>query len=155
MTPVARTVRPAAPQPLPAVAPPEQAVELATANAGRHEWIARAGRPDRAVTHGHYQRMADLEVSTTDPDATLMQTHGGAHLGYQTHYVVDGGKARVVLAALVTPAEVMENQPALDLLWRTASGGSSDPGTSPGTPSTAPWRTSPPWSGRASAPTSP
>ena len=110
---------PAAPQPLPTAAPPEQAVELATANAGRHEWIARAGRPDRAVTHGHYQRMADLEVSTTDPDATLMPTQGGAHLGYQTHYVVDGGKARVVLAALVTPAEVMENQPALDLLWRS------------------------------------
>jgi hypothetical protein len=58
-------------------------------------------------------------VSTTDPDATLMPTRGGAHLGYQTHYVVDGGKARIVLAALVTPAEVMENQPALDLLWRT------------------------------------
>jgi transposase len=110
---------PAAPQPLPTAAPPEQAAELAAANAGRHEWIARAGRPDRAVTHGHYQRMADLEVSTTDPDATLMQTQGGAHLGYQTHYVVDGGKARIVLAALVTPAEVMENQPALDLVWRS------------------------------------
>jgi hypothetical protein len=63
--------------------------------------------------------MADLEVSTTDPDATLMQTRGGARLGYQTHYVVDGGKARIVLTALVTPAEVMENQPALDLVWRT------------------------------------
>ena len=43
--------------------------------------------------------------------------HGGGlvHLGYQTHYVVDGGKQRMILAALVTPAEVMENQPMLDL----------------------------------------
>src|SRR5262249_27420095 len=40
-------------------------------------------------------------------------------LGYRPPYVVDGGKARIVLAALVTPAEVMENQPALDLVWRT------------------------------------
>jgi len=31
---------------------------------------------------------------------------------------VDGGKARIILTALVTPAEVPENQPALDLLWR-------------------------------------
>jgi hypothetical protein len=43
---------------------------------------------------------------------------GGLDLGYHDHYVVDGGKARIILAALVTPAEVMENQPMLDLLWR-------------------------------------
>lgn len=43
---------------------------------------------------------------------------GGSHLGYHTHYVVDGGKARIILGALVTPSEVMENQPMLDLLWR-------------------------------------
>src|SRR5437660_745141 len=34
------------------------------------------------------------------------------------HYVVDGGKARIILQALVTPSEVMDNQPMLDLLWR-------------------------------------
>ncbi len=48
-----------------------------------------------------------------------MQGKGGSHLGYHTHYIVDGGKSRIILAALVTPSEVMENQPALDLLWRT------------------------------------
>ena len=37
-------------------------------------------------------------------------------LGYSTHYVVDGGKARVIVAVLVTPAEVRDNQPAADLL---------------------------------------
>src|SRR5260370_16881092 len=62
--------------------------------------------------------MADLRVSTTDPDATLMLTKGGADMGYHTHYVVDGGKARIILQVLVTPSEVMDNQPMLDLLWR-------------------------------------
>jgi hypothetical protein len=32
--------------------------------------------------------------------------------------VVDGGKARIILAAFVTPADVMENVPMCDLLWR-------------------------------------
>lgn len=60
-----------------------------------------------------------MRVSTTDPDATLMHKKGGgAHLGYNTHYVVDGGKSRIILQALVTPAEVQDNQPMLDLLWR-------------------------------------
>ncbi len=43
---------------------------------------------------------------------------GRTHLGYQDHYVVDGGRARIILAALVTPADVMENVPLRDLLWR-------------------------------------
>jgi hypothetical protein len=59
-------------------------------------------------------------VSTTDPDATPMPlSEGETKLGYQTHYVVDGGKARIILAALVTPYEVSENRPMLDLLWRS------------------------------------
>jgi hypothetical protein len=41
-------------------------------------------------------------------------------LGYQTNYVVDGGKSRVILSVLVTPGEVAENRPMLDLLWHTA-----------------------------------
>jgi hypothetical protein len=41
-------------------------------------------------------------------------------LGYRTNYVVDGGKARVILSVLVTPGEVSENRPMLDLLFRTA-----------------------------------
>src|SRR3712207_1150058 len=57
----------------------------------------------------------------TDPDATPMTcgTGSGRKLGYRAHYVVDGGKARIVLNALVAPAEVTENRPMLDLLWRT------------------------------------
>ena len=35
---------------------------------------------------------------------------GAIRLGYHDHYVVDGGKRRIILAALVTPADVMESQ---------------------------------------------
>src|SRR4051794_1000325 len=49
----------------------------------------------------------------------MLMGEGEAKLGYQTHYVVDGGKARIILAALVTPYEVSENLPMLDLLWRS------------------------------------
>jgi hypothetical protein len=62
--------------------------------------------------------MADIWASRTDSDATLMRKKGGGtDLGYHTHYAVDGGKGRIILAALVTPSEVMDNQPMLDLLW--------------------------------------
>jgi hypothetical protein len=70
------------------------------------------------VTGRNYQRVADFQISTTDLDATIMLSKDRAHLGYQTHYVVDGGKARIILAALVALAEVMENQPMLDLVFR-------------------------------------
>jgi IS5 family transposase len=83
--------------------------------ASRHDWYAKGGEQQREV-RGLYQRRSDQRVSTTDPDATPMRHGGGpVHLGYQVHYVVDGGKQRMILAALVTPAEVMENQPMLDL----------------------------------------
>lgn len=73
--------------------------------------------PNRPAV-GSYQRTTDFRVSATDPDATPMQTKGERALGYHDHYVVDGGKARIILAALVTPADVMENVPMRDLLWR-------------------------------------
>jgi len=58
-------------------------------------------------------------MSTTDPDATPMRLKaGGTHLGYHTHYVVDGGKSRIILSALVVPGEVTDNQPLLDMLWQ-------------------------------------
>jgi hypothetical protein len=43
-----------------------------------------------------------------------------ASLGYHDHYVVDGGRARIILHALVTPSDVMENEPMLDLLRRVS-----------------------------------
>jgi hypothetical protein len=42
-----------------------------------------------------------------------------SRLGYLTHYAVGGGKAGVILDVLVTPAEVTENLPMLDLLFRS------------------------------------
>jgi transposase-like protein DUF772 len=86
----------------------EEYQELAQHNAERHDWIEQLGAQNRRVTHRCYQRMADLRVSTTDPDATLMLTKQGADMGYHTHYVVDGGKARIILNVLVTPSEVLD-----------------------------------------------
>ena len=109
----------APPMPLAVALPVEIHAELASTNEARHDWLANLGRPDRTVQRGRYRRMADIWVSTTDPDATLMHKKGGgSRLGYHTHYAVDGGKARSILGVLVTPSEVMENQPMLDLLWR-------------------------------------
>jgi transposase len=110
----------AAPACLPVVLSEEARTALAERAAARHDWIRDAGRPNRSETSGAYRRTADFRVSTTDPDASpLPPGDGRTHLGYQDHYVVDGGKARIILAALVAPAEVQENQPVLDLLWRT------------------------------------
>jgi hypothetical protein len=108
----------AAPRPLPVSLSQDVYEELSQQNEARHDWIEHLGAQDRRVRSKWYHRVADLRVSTTDPDASLMLTKDGAHLGYHTHYVVDGGKARIILHALVTPSEVMDNQPMLDLLWR-------------------------------------
>ena len=99
----------------------EEGRALAEANAKRHHWIAKAGRQQREVLRWGYRRVADLRASTTDPDASPMQRKkkkGASKLGYLTHYVVDGGKARVILDVLVTPAEVTENLPMLEQLFR-------------------------------------
>jgi transposase len=90
-------------------------------NARSEDWISRDGGQERAFSSGPRERTADRLVSTTDPDATPMRlgSEGGTKLGYQAHYVVDGGKARVILNVLVTPSEVSENRPMLDLLWHS------------------------------------
>src|SRR5260221_1405181 len=105
------------PMPLPTSLSEEEQETLLAQQETRHDWYAKGGQQQREV-RGLYQRRSDQRVSTTDPDATPMRHGGGPlHLGYQTHYVVDGGKQRMILAVLVTPAEVMKNQPMLDLLW--------------------------------------
>lgn len=108
------------PTSLPISSAPRLLDDLAHTNAARHDWFAEGGQQERDV-HGRYQRIADFRISTTDPDATPMQLKGGGvHLGYHTHYVVDGGPRRIILAVLVTPGEVMDNQPMLDLRWHVA-----------------------------------
>jgi len=74
--------------------------------------------PARPAARG-YERTGDWRVSATDPDAAPMKASGQrATLGYHDHYVVDGGRARIILHALITPADVMENAPMLDQLRR-------------------------------------
>jgi transposase len=94
---------------------------LARKNALGHRWIEGAGRQERAVGRWGYTRMADLRVSTTDADASPMHQKNkkSGRLGYLTHYAVDGGKARVILNVLVTGAEVTENLPMQDMLFRS------------------------------------
>jgi transposase len=75
--------------------------------------------PDRPAPSS-YERLSSRKISRTDPDATPMAMRDGRTvLGYQTHYLVDGGKARIILHCLVTPGDVMENQPFLDQFRRT------------------------------------
>jgi transposase len=76
------------------------------------------GKRINGIRKPHYQRITDDQVSPIDPDATPMQssTGGNAMLGYRDHYVVDGGKARIILSALVTPASITDNTPLLDLV---------------------------------------
>ena len=106
------------PMPLPVALSQEEREALYQHNQERYDWLEHLGAQDRRVTGRCYQRVADLQISTTDPDATLMETSKGADMGYQTHYVVDGHKSRIILGVLVAPSEVSENKPMLDLLWR-------------------------------------
>jgi transposase len=112
----------APPTPLPTPLADEQRAELAEHNAVRHDWLARGGQPDRTIIRAGYRRRADYEASTTDPDAApVARKAGNLGYGYQAPYLVDGGKARIILQALATPGDVMENLPFLDLVWRARS----------------------------------
>ena len=69
---------------------------------------------------GAYERIGDRKISRTDPDAKpVTLADGRSVLGYQDHYLVDGGRARIILHAFVTPGDVSENQVLLDQLRRT------------------------------------
>jgi transposase len=93
--------------------------QLRAKNAAKSDWMSRNGAQDRSFK-GQRTRTSDLRASKTDPHATPMKwpKKGATKLGYQVHYVVDGGKARIIVGVLVTPSEVTENRPMLDLLWR-------------------------------------
>ena len=95
--------------------------DLIRSNAPHEDWVSRGGRQDRSFSSGPKKRTADSRASRTDPDASPMRWSGSARkLGYQTNYVIDGAKSRIILSVLVTPGEVSENRPMLDLLWHTA-----------------------------------
>ena len=113
-----RSTRADAPIRLPVALTEEACAALTGRAVTRHDGIGEVGRPARSATRGADRRTADFRVSPTDLAASPMPSGDGrTRLGYQDHDVGDGGKARIILAALVAPAEVQENQPALDLLW--------------------------------------
>ncbi len=68
----------------------DQRRALALKNARQHRWIAGAGRQEQGVRRWGYTRMADLRVSTTDPDASPMHQKNKStnRLGYLTHYAL-------------------------------------------------------------------
>jgi len=114
-------------EPSPPEPPPqEDRQEAATGNStktGEASFFQRMIERYRHARRGplwqkkNYVRTADLAVSATDPDAKPMRnTRSKAKLGYHSQYVVDGGRARIILATLVTSAAVMENSPMLDLV---------------------------------------
>jgi transposase len=76
------------------------------------------GKRLHGIRKPHYRHITDDQVSPIDPDSAPMQLSGGTGsvLGYRDHYVVDGGKARIILSALVTPASITDNTPLLDLV---------------------------------------
>jgi transposase len=108
-----------APAPLPTGLSKGDEAELAAANASRWPLLEEAQLDPERPPHLGYQRIAELRANPADPDATPMQLKGGAlKLGYQDHYVVDGGKHRIILAALVLPGDIRENLPLPDLTRR-------------------------------------
>jgi transposase len=112
--------RPAAVTPTPLRPPDAHAARTAgtTGEPARWELLEQCRLdPDRPPV-GSYRRTTDVRASTTDPDAAPMSNGGKIVLGYHDHCVVDGGRKRIILYALVTPADVMENRPMLDLLRR-------------------------------------
>jgi transposase len=106
------------PTALPLPLAPRERVALAAENAARWALLEHRRLDPGRPPSGPYQRLTDFRISTTDPDAAPMKLGGQGALGYQDHYVVDGGKRRIILAALVTPGDVMENVPMLELLRR-------------------------------------
>ena len=95
-------------------------------------------RPSR----GGYRRTSDFRVSPTDPDASPMWDWGAIRLGYHDHYVVDGGKRRIILAALSRQPTSWRARRCATCCGGSASGARSGRTTSPVMPSTAPSRTS-------------
>jgi transposase len=91
---------------------------LAAENQARWKLLEERRLDPNRPPSGPYRRITDFRVSTTDPDAAPVNTQAGGKLGYHDHYVVDGGKARIIVGMLVTPADVQDNQAFLDLLDR-------------------------------------
>jgi hypothetical protein len=97
-----------------------QGIDDTTVEPSRWDLLETCRLDPHRPPSGPYQRISARKVSRTDPDAAAMQIRDGRTvLGYQNHYLVDGGKARIILHAFVTPGDVAENMVLLDQLYRT------------------------------------
>ena len=90
-------------------------------SAVRHRWITEAGRQERGGDQIglHADGEPQGEHHGSRRLAYEPRGEGRERLGYLTHRVVDGGKARVILDVLVTGAEVTEKLPVLEMLFRS------------------------------------
>lgn len=86
--------------------------EITPPEPSRPDLVSRYDGSQRVVRKNDYKRQADYSVNPHDPQATPV---GMGRLGYRLHYVVDGGRSRIILAALVTPSSIMDQTPMLDL----------------------------------------
>jgi transposase len=101
-------------------ATPDGAGDATRDGSGRWDLLEECRLDQHRPPSGPYRRLSDRKVSRTDPDAAAMAMRDGRTvLGYQDHYLVDGGRARIILHCLVTPGDVAENQVLLDQLRRT------------------------------------
>jgi hypothetical protein len=115
------------PTKLPVPLTTEKREQLTQANDAHWPLLEKLRLDPERPPAGYYRRISDFRVSTTDPDATPITDGRKSALGYQDHYVVDGGRARIILAAVVLPGDVMENTPLLDLVRRVAFRGHRRP----------------------------
>ena len=141
----------------------EQEDKVSTARAGSRRWPSlrtsprrrphsprrmaqkTTGSPETDARDASKGRMVsaqgDFLASSTDPDSPMKRRDSkGSHLGYYTHYVVDGGKSRIILNALVTPLSSREPTDARPTLAHQPPGRSLL-GKLPVTPPTVPPRT--------------
>ena len=103
-----------------AALPSADDADLRAQNSAREDFVSSAERHGTRSRSPNPNKISDHVVNRTDPDACLAgHVKGTAWMGYKAHYVVDGGKARIILTALVTKADVKDNQPMLDLIWHT------------------------------------
>ena len=107
-----------APTLLPVVIEPDAKAQLAKENQAQWRLLDQRRLDPQRPPAGPYRRITAFRVSTTAPDAAPVNTSAGGKLGDHDHYAVDGGKARIIVGMLVTPADVQDNRVLLDLLDR-------------------------------------
>jgi transposase len=108
----------AAPTALPFAGTPAAQAQLAAENVAQWKLLAERRLDPKRPPSGPYRRIIDFRVSTTDRDAAPIGIGAVAKLGYHDYYAVDGGKQRIIVGVLATPADVQDNQTLLDLLDR-------------------------------------